>query len=177
MVPSISSSGRECRHADEIFAFPARTEFSVTTRRCCTAQIKIAPRHSRIWKPFAASFPPSQSEDGAASSAALQGSASPPSLAPRAPPSRLKPEMEHRKVVVFLRQRKLGAGQRHHEQTAYFVSPHRVIMRCVAFAPLAFSTKTPFSQMPTTGVWYTGPTPGMCASKSLMLVQVKASNT
>ena len=31
MVPSISFSGRECRHADEIFAFPARTEFSVTT--------------------------------------------------------------------------------------------------------------------------------------------------
>jgi len=31
MVPSISFSGRECRHADKIFAFPARTEFSVTT--------------------------------------------------------------------------------------------------------------------------------------------------
>jgi hypothetical protein len=31
MVASISFSGRECRHADEIFAFPARTEFSVTT--------------------------------------------------------------------------------------------------------------------------------------------------
>src|ERR1700676_2194151 len=43
MVPSISFSGRECRHADKIFAFPARTEFSVTTpkvgcarRPCCT---------------------------------------------------------------------------------------------------------------------------------------------
>jgi hypothetical protein len=31
MVPSIVFSGRECRHADKIFAFPARTEFSVTT--------------------------------------------------------------------------------------------------------------------------------------------------
>src|SRR5580704_2220992 len=31
MVPSISFSGRECRHAHKIFAFPARTEFSVTT--------------------------------------------------------------------------------------------------------------------------------------------------
>ena len=31
MVPSISFSGRECRHADKIFAFPARTESSVTT--------------------------------------------------------------------------------------------------------------------------------------------------
>jgi hypothetical protein len=31
MVASISLSGTECRHADEIFAFPARTEFSVTT--------------------------------------------------------------------------------------------------------------------------------------------------
>src|SRR5579863_6683051 len=35
-----------------------------------------------------------------------------PSLAPRAPPSRLKPEMERKKVVVFLRERKQGAGQR-----------------------------------------------------------------
>src|SRR3974390_2026999 len=34
-----------------------------------------------------------------------------PSLAPRAPPSRLKPEMEPMKAVVFLRERKLGAGQ------------------------------------------------------------------
>src|SRR4051812_43465563 len=34
-----------------------------------------------------------------------------PSLAPRAPPSRLKPEMEQKKVVVFLRERKQGAGQ------------------------------------------------------------------
>src|SRR5271154_7289875 len=33
-----------------------------------------------------------------------------PSLAPRAPPSRLKPEMEYQKVVVFLRERKQGAG-------------------------------------------------------------------
>src|ERR1700722_1739196 len=31
MVPSISFSGRESRHADKIFAFPSRTEFSVTT--------------------------------------------------------------------------------------------------------------------------------------------------
>jgi hypothetical protein len=35
-----------------------------------------------------------------------------PSLAPRAPPSRLKPEWEAKKVVVFLRERKQGAG--HH---------------------------------------------------------------
>jgi excisionase family DNA binding protein len=28
MVPSIRFSGRDCRHADKIFAFPARTEFS-----------------------------------------------------------------------------------------------------------------------------------------------------
>src|ERR1700680_4999728 len=34
-----------------------------------------------------------------------------PSLAPRAPPSRLKPERETKKFVVFLRERKLGAGQ------------------------------------------------------------------
>ena len=33
-----------------------------------------------------------------------------PSLAPRAPPSRLKPEKEPQKVVVFLREPKLGAG-------------------------------------------------------------------
>src|ERR1700733_6088447 len=30
---SISFSSRECRHADEIFAFSARTEFSITTSR------------------------------------------------------------------------------------------------------------------------------------------------
>src|SRR5579871_1914225 len=34
-----------------------------------------------------------------------------PSLAPRAPPSRLIPEREQQKVVVFLRERKQGAGQ------------------------------------------------------------------
>src|SRR6266852_2028408 len=33
-----------------------------------------------------------------------------PSLAPRAPPSRLKPKMEQQKLVVFLRERKQGAG-------------------------------------------------------------------
>ncbi len=33
-----------------------------------------------------------------------------PSLAPRAPPSRLKPRMEKQKIVVFLRERKQGAG-------------------------------------------------------------------
>ena len=36
-----------------------------------------------------------------------------PSLAPRAPPSRLKPESEQQKGVVFLRERKQGAGQTH----------------------------------------------------------------
>src|SRR6266849_2289061 len=35
-----------------------------------------------------------------------------PSLAPRAPPSRLKPKMEQQKLVVFLRERKQGAGQK-----------------------------------------------------------------
>src|SRR5208282_6550942 len=34
-----------------------------------------------------------------------------PSLAPRAPPSRLKPRMEEQKAVVFLRERIWGAGQ------------------------------------------------------------------
>src|SRR5208282_438570 len=33
-----------------------------------------------------------------------------PSLAPRAPPSRLKPRMEEQKAVVFLRERIWGAG-------------------------------------------------------------------
>jgi hypothetical protein len=41
MVPSISFSGRECRHADKIFAFPARTEFSVTTGRKISITLKI----------------------------------------------------------------------------------------------------------------------------------------
>src|SRR6185437_6118695 len=35
-----------------------------------------------------------------------------PSLAPRAPPSRLKPDREYLELVVFLRERKPGAGQR-----------------------------------------------------------------
>src|SRR5450432_1848222 len=39
-----------------------------------------------------------------------------PSLAPRAPPSRLKPKMEKQKAVVFLRERKLGAGQQESAQ-------------------------------------------------------------
>src|ERR1700689_1203854 len=30
MVPSISFSGRDCRHADKIFAFPARTAFPIS---------------------------------------------------------------------------------------------------------------------------------------------------
>src|ERR1700674_4972805 len=33
-----------------------------------------------------------------------------PSLAPRAPPSRLNPDRELNKIVVFLRERKQGAG-------------------------------------------------------------------
>src|SRR5208282_6202579 len=36
-----------------------------------------------------------------------------PSLAPRAPPSRLKPRMEKQKAVVFLRERIWGAGHAH----------------------------------------------------------------
>src|SRR6185437_2497485 len=36
-----------------------------------------------------------------------------PSLAPRAPPSRLKPDREQNRVVVFLRERKQGAGHEH----------------------------------------------------------------
>jgi hypothetical protein len=43
MVPSISFSGRECRHADKIFAFPARTEFSVTTRSWSTIRPAMSP--------------------------------------------------------------------------------------------------------------------------------------
>ena len=43
MVPSISFSGRECRHADNIFAFPARTEFSVTTGGVYRRQNAPAP--------------------------------------------------------------------------------------------------------------------------------------
>src|SRR5436305_5426310 len=39
----------------------------------------------------------------------------PPSLAPRAPPPRLKPRMAQQKLVVFLRERKLGAGQDHRD--------------------------------------------------------------
>ena len=41
-----------------------------------------------------------------------------PSLAPRAPPSRLKPEMEANKFIVFLRERKQGAG---HQRLAYYM--------------------------------------------------------
>ena len=49
-----------------------------------------------------------------------------PSLAPRAPPSQLKPRMEKQKVVVFLRERKQGAR---HNRT-YLVSAitrHRIL--------------------------------------------------
>src|SRR5208283_3807516 len=42
-----------------------------------------------------------------------------PSLAPRAPPSRLKPKMERMKVVVFLRERKQGAGHPFDGSAAY----------------------------------------------------------
>src|SRR5208282_3263262 len=38
-----------------------------------------------------------------------------PSLAPRAPPSRLQPRMEKQKAVVFLRERIWGAGQSNHD--------------------------------------------------------------
>jgi hypothetical protein len=59
MVPSISFSGRECRHADEIFAFPARTEFSELeeiraqrpTRGACGRILRNAyagPEHSTV---------------------------------------------------------------------------------------------------------------------------------
>jgi hypothetical protein len=55
MVASISFSGRECRHADEIFAFPARTEFSVTTAWSRTAVASAKP--SRL-HPAPAPSPP-----------------------------------------------------------------------------------------------------------------------
>jgi hypothetical protein len=52
MVPSIRFSGRECRHADKIFAFPARTEFSVTTHittdTIVDATILYAPASTKI---------------------------------------------------------------------------------------------------------------------------------
>ncbi len=46
-----------------------------------------------------------------------------PSLAPRAPPSRLKPKREQQKVVVFLRERKQGAGHYLHQPPSFRPSP------------------------------------------------------
>jgi hypothetical protein len=41
--------------------------------------------------------------------------------APSRPPSRLKPEMESQKVVVFLRERKRGAGHSNRLSAAVFL--------------------------------------------------------
>src|SRR5579884_3291289 len=61
----------------------------------------IKPRMSSLRRPRAS---PGLSE--------RQGT-QPPSLAPRAPPSPLKPENEQQEFVVFLRERKRGAGHPH----------------------------------------------------------------
>src|SRR5271168_3577611 len=73
---------------------------SSTTRSGHTAAWDTKPRKSLLLLRPQASTPLSE----------RQGTQT-PSLAPRAPPSRLKPEREQQKVVVFLRERKLGAGQ------------------------------------------------------------------
>src|SRR5208337_3997491 len=54
-----------------------------------------------------------------------------PSLAPRAPPSRLKPKMEQQKVVVFLRERKQGAG---HEHSSIHKGVVKYILSCSSSA-------------------------------------------
>src|SRR5271163_2252871 len=74
---------------------------SSTTRSGHTAAWDTKPRKSLLLLRPQASTPLSE----------RQGTQT-PSLAPRAPPSRLKPEREQLKVVVFLRERKQGAGQR-----------------------------------------------------------------
>src|SRR5271170_549859 len=76
---------------------------SSTTRSGHTAAWDTKPRKSLLLLRPQASTPLSE----------RQGTQT-PSLAPRAPPSRLKPEREQLKVVVFLRERKQGAGQHHH---------------------------------------------------------------
>src|SRR5271170_3891576 len=73
---------------------------SSTTRSGHTAAWDTKPRKSLLLLRPQASTPLSE----------RQGTQT-PSLAPRAPPSRLKPEREQLKVVVFLRERKQGAGQ------------------------------------------------------------------
>src|SRR5271170_6674913 len=75
---------------------------SSTTRSGHTAAWDTKPRKSLLLLRPQASTPLSE----------RQGTQT-PSLAPRAPPSRLKPEREQLKVVVFLRERKQGAGQGH----------------------------------------------------------------
>src|SRR5271170_2305627 len=72
---------------------------SSTTRSGHTAAWDTKPRKSLLLLRPQASTPLSE----------RQGTQT-PSLAPRAPPSRLKPEREQLKVVVFLRERKQGAG-------------------------------------------------------------------
>src|SRR5271156_7155477 len=73
---------------------------AVSTRSGHTAAWDTKPRKSLLLLRPQASTPLSE----------RQGTQT-PSLAPRAPPSRLKPEREQLKVVVFLRERKQGAGQ------------------------------------------------------------------
>ena len=64
-----------------------------------------------------------------------------PSPCPR-PPSRLKPQMEQKKVVVFLRERKQGAGQRKRRVTGWKANdgnwcpfgrtvPHVILFGCL----------------------------------------------
>src|SRR5271163_1397247 len=76
---------------------------SSTTRSGHTAAWDTKPRKSLLLLRPQASTPLSE----------RQGTQT-PSLAPRAPPSRLKPEREQLKVVVFLRERKQGAGHSLH---------------------------------------------------------------
>src|SRR5271156_270080 len=77
---------------------------SSTTRSGHTAAWDTKPRKSLLLLRPQASTPLSE----------RQGTQT-PSLAPRAPPSRLKPEREQLKVVVFLRERKQGAGHQAQE--------------------------------------------------------------
>src|SRR5271170_7469367 len=73
---------------------------SSTTRSGHTAAWDTKPRKSLLLLRPQASTPLSE----------RQGTQT-PSLAPRAPPSRPKPDREQPEVVVFLRERKQGAGQ------------------------------------------------------------------
>src|SRR5208282_3098312 len=96
---------------------------SSTTRSGHTAAWDTKPRKSLLLLRPQASTPLSE----------RQGTQT-PSLAPRAPPSRLKPEREQLKVVVFLRERKQGAG--HYKKDDKYIS-HTEWHRCVVFGKLS----------------------------------------